>query len=137
MASSGALKGALCFGFMTEMSEFGVWCPYNPKEALKIHPDHPYYPVEKECQFQSVIHNCILFQVIVSYLIFGTFMGPLRSCLLGKDHERKDIGKEQTLKTFQDVLIDHKLDKKHGHESGESHHSHDEDHPHEFVHPNE
>jgi hypothetical protein len=61
MASSGALKGAICFGLMIEMSEFGVWCPYDPEEAVTLHPNHPYYPAEKTCRLESVIHNAILF----------------------------------------------------------------------------
>jgi hypothetical protein len=100
MASSGALKGAICFGLMVEMSEFGVWCPYNPKESYEHDPAHAYYPVEKTCQMESVIHNCILVQVIASYLFFGTFLGPLRRWLLGSEHERKDIGKTANLQTF-------------------------------------
>jgi hypothetical protein len=61
MASSGALKGAICFGLMVEMSDFGVWCPYDPKQAVNLDPDHPsYYPINKDCQLDSVIHNAIL-----------------------------------------------------------------------------
>jgi hypothetical protein len=41
-------------------------------------------------------------------------MGPLRKCTLGKDHERKNLGKTQTLKTFNDILIDHEINQKHG-----------------------
>jgi hypothetical protein len=81
---TGNIKGAICFGLLVEMSEFGVWCNLTTANCL----DHTYYP-EDSCINQSVISNAILVNVIFSTLLYGSFMGAFRRCLVGDTHEKK------------------------------------------------
>ena len=95
MCYSGQLKGAICFGLMIEMSEYGVWCDYDPAKAYAA--GTTYYPADISCTRESVIHNSVLTICVLTTIIFGTFMGPVRKCLLGHHGERKSIEIKQKL----------------------------------------
>jgi hypothetical protein len=109
MCYSGALKGAICYGLLAEMSDFGVWCPYDPKETIEGQGYPKYYPLSNDCEEKKVIHNSILAVVILTTVIFGTFLGPVRKCLLGAHGERKDLEEDGKIKTWEDIIADHDI----------------------------
>jgi len=103
MSYTGLIKGAICYGLTLE-----VFHETKTFEGTTVHVfSHDVEPV---------IHSTTLSIVLLTTLIFGSFMQPVRKLLLGgakeeqedllARQERNAVDKTEKIESFDDILLD-------------------------------
>jgi NhaP-type Na+/H+ or K+/H+ antiporter len=83
---SGLVRGAVCYGLSLLVQEEGVWA-FTSSGNSDI--DAAATSIKN-----SVVHNTVILNVVLTTLIYGSFMNLVRQCLLGREHEEKEEKQE-------------------------------------------
>jgi hypothetical protein len=76
---SGLVRGPVCYGLMLLVSHHHVWTWDRPEDIDERHSKEFLDHLK-----DSVVHNAVILNVMLTTIVYGSFMSLMRDCLLAK-----------------------------------------------------